>query len=561
MISDLYLRSSSQAACLKIGVVLDGPQVSQVSCQILGDIRKSNFASLAFIVWNAEAEGRKGLGKRASLYDYYRCRDYRLSPRPNPLEPVDASEMLADCPRRSVPLLKNGNGRHFPQDLVEDLRHLDLDVILWLASGAPKGEILAVPRYGVWALHYGDEEFYRGGPPLFWEVFEKHPCSGVMLQVLAEKPEDSLVLCKSLFPTVLWRWTSRNRFEPYWGSTHLVIRKLWELREHGWDAVRLRAVPPAPYRGKKQKYDSPSNFQMIRWLLPQFGGEYLRRKNPWRTDETDQWRVCLRRSNGPGLLSGKSKDKAGFRWMQIPRGHFYADPVLLEHRGQMWVFVEDYRYDIRRGLLGVAPVNSDLSTGEVEVCLDLPYHLSYPLVFHHEGEVFMIPETVKNESVELWRATDFPLKWTREKTLFRGSCVDTTPLLHEGRWYFFTGLLERMGKAAFSALFSADSLTGEWEHHPGSPISTDARYVRSAGPVLNVEGRLLRPVQDGTGNYGSRMFVEEILELSPARYRSRILHSVEADWEKGLRGVHTYGYCNGIEALDAVWKRERRTIA
>jgi hypothetical protein len=184
--------------------------------------------------------------------------------------------------------------------------------------------------------------------------------------------------------------------------------------------------------------------------------------------------------------------------------------------------------------------------------LDSFYHLSYPHVFHHDGEVFMIPESSQNQSVELWRASKFPFLWKLEKTLFRGLLVDTTPLFHEGRWYFFTTLCEPPGNGAFGALFSSDTLTGAWVHHPNSPISTDVRHARSAGAILKIGSRLLRPVQDCSENYGRRIYVEEILQLTPQTYKVRHVHSIEPDVEKNLKGIHTYAFCAGIEAVDAL---------
>jgi hypothetical protein len=182
------------------------------------------------------------------------------------------------------------------------------------------------------------------------------------------------------------------------------------------------------------------------------------------------------------------------------------------------------------------------------------------MVFHHGGEIFMIPESADNGSVDLWRATRFPFAWTLEKTLFRGRLVDTTPLFHDGRWYFFTTVSEPKGSAVFGALFSAEQLTGEWVRHPSSPICTDIRRARSAGPIQRLGGRLFRPVQDCSEDYGRRIHVQEILELTPATYRERGLHSIEPDWEKGLKGVHTYGFCAGIEVMDGVTHEERRKI-
>ena len=97
--------------------------------------------------------------------------------------------------------------------------------------------------------------------------------------------------------------------------------------------------------------------------------------------------------------------------------------------------------------------------------------------------------------------------------------------------------------------------------HPSCPVSTDVRYARSAGAILDIEKRLLRPVQDCSENYGRRIHVEEIVELTPDTYRARLLHSIEPDWEKGLKGVHTYAFCPGVEVLDAVSLHKRREVA
>jgi hypothetical protein len=172
----------------------------------------------------------------------------------------------------------------------------------------------------------------------------------------------------------------------------------------------------------------------------------------------------------------------------------------------------------------------------------------------------MIPESASNKTVELYRATNFPVSWKLEKTLFKGAAVDTTPFYRDGIWYFFTTLSEPAGNAAFGALFYANDLTGEWVLHRDSPIATDVRDARSAGAIEKVGERILRPVQDSSENYGRRMHVNEILELTPDIHRERRLHSIEPDWDNGLKGVHTYGFCAGIEVMDAVSSENRSEV-
>jgi hypothetical protein len=566
MISSLYLKSSSPEKPLRIGVMVDGFQLCSAFRSVLMDIQSSDFARLELVVVNREAceavpAERNKLSRylrvlmdsdrrRSILYGLYSKFDQRHAEDMNPLDSVDCTEILGNCPRLDVVPITKRFVHRFAPDVVGALHSYNLDVLLRFGFNILRGDVLTSARCGVWSFHHGDNVFYRGGPAMLWELIEDNPLSGVILQVLTEKLDDGYVLCKSHFATERGLWRSRNVFFPYWGSTHFVIRKLKELHENGWAAVKEQSVAPAPHQGKKTIYRAPTNAEMLRWLAPTIARKALSR--PFRREKIQHWRICLRSSASPRMLMDAGARWTEYRWIPGTPGHFYADPVLIKYADQVWLFFEDYSYGQRRGRISCAQVQPDLSVSPVTPCLDLQYHLSYPLVFRHDGETFMIPESGSNNSVELYRATNFPFSWKLEKTLFRGAAVDTTPLYHEGIWYFFTALSEPAGNDAFGALFYANDLTAEWVLHPSSPISTDVRAARSAGAIEKVGGRFLRPVQDSSENYGRRMHVHEILELTPHRYRERSLHSIEPDWEKGLGGVHTYGFCGGVEVMDAV---------
>ena len=565
MISSLYLHSPSQTKPLRIGVMVDGFETLSAFRQVLTDVQASDFARLELVVVNRQpAPPPPPAGNRLArywrvltnpdrrrllLYALYQRFDDRRLEHPNPLELVDCTDIFSTCARMDVtPVTQRFVHRFTPEDVAQ-LRSYDLDVILRFGFNILRGDVLNCARYGIWSFHHGDNVFYRGGPALFWEVVEDNPQSGVILQVLTEKLDDGYVLCKSVFSTVRGLWRSQNVPNPYWGSTHFVIRKLHALHACGWEAVKAHAVPPEPYQGKTRIYRAPDNAQMLQWLAPKLAGKMLAR--PFRREKVYHWRICLRRADSPRLLQDASAGWSGYGWIKAPLGHFYADPFLIEHQGQVWMFFEDYAYAEKRGRIVCAQIEAGAPVGTSALCLDLPYHVSYPCVFAADGQLFMIPETSRKGAVDLYRCVDFPSTWKLEKTLFRGTVVDTTPLFHEGRWYFFTTFSEPPGNAAFGALFSADRLTGDWVLHPNSPISTDVRFARSAGPIHRIGNRLFRPVQDCSENYGRRIHIEEIVRLTPEAYESRRLHSIEPDWEKDLQGVHTYGYAAGMEVLDA----------
>ena len=65
-----------------------------------------------------------------------------------------------------------------------------------------------------------------------------------------------------------------------------------------------------------------------------------------------------------------------------------ADPFLLQRDGKLYLFYKTKAAQLGRGQIGVA-VSSDggASFQHLGVALDLPWHLSYPFVFEHGGQV------------------------------------------------------------------------------------------------------------------------------------------------------------------------------
>ena len=265
------------------------------------------------------------------------------------------------------------------------------------------------------------------------------------------------------------------------------------------------------------------------------------------------WRVGFRRSK-LSLMDEGPQALTSFRWIDSPPGHFYADPMLFQHEGRTWLFVEDYLYatDEARCIL-VAEVSQEGAIGRFMPALATDFHLSYPLVFSHDDQIFMIPETAAHRTVELYRAVRFPLEWRFEAVLFPHPAYDTTPLYHDGRWYFFTSIPRESGRErVVPNLFYADSLTGAWHLHPSSPIG-GLDEARGAGPIFKVDDRLIRPTQCGRPVYGYSFAFEEITRLDPEGFSEQRLVCFEPTWKRHLLGMHTYGRAGEIEVIDGCW--------
>jgi hypothetical protein len=191
--------------------------------------------------------------------------------------------------------------------------------------------------------------------------------------------------------------------------------------------------------------------------------------------------------------------------------------------------------------------------------LEEPYHLSNPFVFEHDEQLFLIPESAKNRSVDLYRCVSFPDKWERWETLLKDvHAVDTTVHFYQGKWWLFTNIREHEGGSSNDDLFLfySDVLQrGEWKAHPGNPIVSDVTRARPAGNIFEHEGKLYRPAQDCSIRYGYGMRIQEILTMSESEYLEREVVFIQPKWDKKIIATHTFNKAGRLIFSDALEER------
>jgi hypothetical protein len=577
MLSSLYRQSESGRPPLRIGLLIDSAKLPSCFAEVVDHILQSNFACLELLVFNAAEQEKATIPvpkrslfrkvidlllnnqrRRTFLFDLYQRWDRRnVVPTEDPHAVVDCSARLEHMASISVTPIGRRFVHRFPVDAVERIRQKQLDVLIRFGFNILRGDILSAAKYGVWSYHHGDGDYYRGGPAYFWEVYEGNPISGAMLQILTEELDAGTVLYKGLFATCLGISRVRNCVQPCWGASTFMIQKLRELHQCGWEHIEGTAVRSAPYLGKGKIYTAPSNSEMLRWLGPVLVRKSLRRLV--RRPMIKHWRLAVRSGTRSIVNSGPAPDLSGFRWIEAPKGRFYADPFMIEDGGTFWVFFEDFDYATQRGRISCAEVRKGGIANPLPV-LERPYHLSYPCVFRTDNAMYMIPETGSNGTVELYRCVRFPDRWDMERELFRARAVDTTVWMDDGLYWFFVTLQEPRGFGTQLWLFYASALSGEWTPHPGNPISTDVRNSRGAGAIFRHNGRLFRPSQDCSKHYGYSFTLNEIVVWDRHHYEEKPCVTINPLWERGLVGTHTYSHAGQVEIIDGCVRLPAGTV-
>ncbi len=275
--------------------------------------------------------------------------------------------------------------------------------------------------------------------------------------------------------------------------------------------------------------------------------------------ESDFWQAGLVSAPITGLLepAALAAQRESVVWLPDPGPWRYlADPFGLQHRGTTHVFVEAFDYRTKHAVIEHHEFDRELVWRGRSTVLARPFHLSYPFIVEDGGEVFMIPESQRNNEIALYRARRFPGDWVRETPLLAGvPGAEASLLLHEGHWWmFFTIVGPRARDQRELHVAHADRLAGPWRLHPQNPVLDDRAGARPGGtPFVGPDGRVTLPVQDCSRTYGGALRflrfttldpLTTVVEHLPARLTGDLVSGTHSD------GLHTLARCGEVTLLD-----------
>lgn len=262
-------------------------------------------------------------------------------------------------------------------------------------------------------------------------------------------------------------------------------------------------------------------------------------------------------------------------------GWWFADPLLCHRGGKRWLFAEAMDLSTGKGRLEVCELHDDGSIDGWRVALEEDFHLSFPMVFDWNGEVWMIPETGHDHSLRLYRCRVFPTKWElvqrfatdeelcdailvdRRAEALTILCSETKPDNQLYVRYRRYTLCHAVQETAALPLAEADTLpaaapAGPFELLPDETYNLQHRdfdfVSRNAGPLFVLGEQVIHPTQVSTSvDYGvylqflARRGSSEVPLCAAMPQNVEITGLNAAD----VIGVHTYCRDDVLEVIDA----------
>jgi hypothetical protein len=551
---------------LRVGVFADSTQQPRWLVEALAKVAASDFAELALV--SIQNRGQTAVSRGAE-HMFRHTGNRGLSPVLRAYAKLDR-KMFGAGPdwseKRDIGMLVP-KGRRMEWSRA---RNEEIDVAFALGD-VDDGALEGVARWGVWRYCFGEEQGTWEPLAGVREVMRGDPVMASGLRIHRGPEHGDRLAYQSwarTFPFSLAR--SRDGLFPK--TAEFLVRALRDLHAGGAAWFEQSTEPARTIAGDSGSTASLGDLARVATRVAQRTVEkYL---------TVGQWMVAYRFGGDPlpGPLPSDSCPKGdpgerekseaqgerenfleGFTRLQPPKDRFWADPFPHEKDGRHYIFFEELPFAAGRAHISVIEVNAAGPVGEPVRVLERDYHLSYPFLVEEDGQLYMVPETANNHTVEIYRCVEFPHRWTLEKVLLRNVwAADATLHRADGRWWMFLAMGSDGGEVNDELhLFSSSHLLGEWRPHRRNPVKSDVRRTRPAGKLFTQDGVLYRPAQICAPLYGSGMAIHRVVRLDEQEYVEEEVRRIEPAGAGGILGIHTLNRAGALTVTDAFVRRSR----
>ena len=246
---------------------------------------------------------------------------------------------------------------------------------------------------------------------------------------------------------------------------------------------------------------------------------------------------------GEWLVGYRKRGEEKYKVIRLEHG-WIADPFLFEYHGEHYLFVE--KVEKTKGEIACYKFIDDEPVFQ-QIVVSEPYHLSYPCVFSHSGNIYMIPESADNRSIDLYKAIQFPTRWEKMCRLETGVYYDTTYCNIDGKDYLIS---YSPGIHNYSlCLFDLD--TEKREVRKIAEMTYKSNIARPAGSLIKEGNNLIRPAQDCSRKYGEKLLYYRVKALNQEQYDEELSYSLSVE-DTGLpyQRIHTYNSDEAYECVD-----------
>lgn len=245
--------------------------------------------------------------------------------------------------------------------------------------------------------------------------------------------------------------------------------------------------------------------------------------------------------------------KAGrIQWIsngQYEGKKWFADPFILDYdESEIHLLVEEFDYQVHRGRIAKIIVNRrNWTVEDCKILLDIDTHLSFPMIWKHDDEVFVLPENYHSGAWKMYRYDADKNKLDFMHQMMDEKLTDAIVLQRDNLYYILSSFSPTPNGKELS-IWKSDKLTGKYEKCQS--IHFAENIGRNAGMVFQADGCFIRPAQESNEEYGHALVFQKLtfdrgkfsLEEFYRHYSTHPIYNI---------GMHTYNqHTKGMAVVD-----------
>jgi hypothetical protein len=403
--------------------------------------------------------------------------------------------------------------------------------------------LLKQPKLGVWSIFIGDNKKVTSQLTAINDFISENDVVTIGLQLETLSHAANITLYKSQ-ASIDMASLCRTAEQCLHKSSHFIPYYLEQLQH----AKSVTLLEFAQKEALKNRISISESAHLI-WQSIKGVGKKMDHK--YRAKE--QWALIYANNlskHTPNL------NISSFKTLRPPQDRFWADPFIVTRKDKNYIFFEELIFERGVGHLCCMELYTDGTHSEPIKILEQPYHLSYPFIFQYKGDDYMIPESGGQHCVQLYKCTDFPYQWQFEKKLLNNiQAYDSTLFKHNDVWWLFACIADDESSASTEDLhlfYANTPISNDWQAHPLNPVVSNATTARPAGRIFVFDDKIYRPSQNCARSYGAGLNLCEITQLTKNTYSEKVVSQIFPDWDKRLKGLHTFNFNKNISISDVI---------
>ena len=415
-----------------------------------------------------------------------------------------------------IPLKQKKVGfKTFTEIKKKDDRNNEFDMFIRGSGlGIEKGNLLREnSKYGILSVHHGDNRLNRGSPVGFWEVNYKEN-SGITIQLLNQELDGGKVVNIARLKTQ--KNPTENKLNIYKHTSPSILISLKSLyKKELLDFSNKKNIFSNTYF--REILRNPTFFESLKTSL----GCLFRTLIKYLPKVLDKIQIIMKINPGEKWNVAITLDKRNkiSKWVHLEtenKNDWHADPFITKIKNKNYLLTEYFIYKKNKGVISAQEIKinkNKIELGKRMIILENNFHLSYPFTFEKNGRTYMIPENNKNGCIIYELSTNSynnKIKCKLIRKILKGHCVDPTLITYKGIDYLFISYYENSSDQVLRCYFSKDIINAKLREHPTSPIIVDHTLGRSAGRIIEIDNKIIRPSQQNINSYGEAVHFSEL---------------------------------------------------